>query len=32
MKTFIANRYNVTPATLTNWLKRTGLEKLEAKP
>ena len=31
-KTFIAERYNVTPATLSNWLKRVGLDKLEAKP
>ena len=31
-KVFIASRYGVTPATLSNWLKRTGLDKLEAKP
>jgi DNA invertase Pin-like site-specific DNA recombinase len=31
-KTFIAARYGVTPVTLSNWLKRTGLDKLEAKP
>jgi DNA invertase Pin-like site-specific DNA recombinase len=31
-KVFIAKRYNITPAALTNWLKRHGLDKLEAKP
>jgi len=31
-KVFIASRFGVTPATLSNWLKRTGLDKLEAKP
>ena len=29
-KVFIAKRYNATPATLTNWLKRHGLDKLES--
>jgi len=32
MKTFIAKRFGVTPATLSNWLKKTGLDKLEAQP
>jgi len=31
-KTFIAERYGCTPATLGNWLKKVGLDKLEAKP
>lgn len=31
-KTFIAVRYGVTPVTLSNWLKKAGLLKLEAKP
>lgn len=31
-KEFIAKRYDCTPVTLNNWLKRTGLDKLEAKP
>jgi len=31
-KDFIAKRYGCTPATLSNWLKRVGLDKLEAKP
>ncbi len=31
-KTFIAKRFGVTPATLTNWLKRHGLDKLQPKP
>ena len=32
MKTFIAKRFGVTPATLSNWLKKTVLDKLEAQP
>jgi len=31
-KVFIAERYGVTPATLTNWLKRHGLDKLTPTP
>jgi DNA invertase Pin-like site-specific DNA recombinase len=31
-KNFVARRFGVTPATLTNWLKRHGLDKLEAQP
>jgi DNA invertase Pin-like site-specific DNA recombinase len=31
-KNFVARRYGVTPATLTNWLKRHGLDKVEAQP
>jgi DNA invertase Pin-like site-specific DNA recombinase len=31
-KIFIAERYGVTPATLTHWLKRHGLDKVEPKP
>jgi DNA invertase Pin-like site-specific DNA recombinase len=31
-KDFIAKRYGCTAATLSNWLKRTGLDKMEAKP
>jgi DNA invertase Pin-like site-specific DNA recombinase len=31
-KTFIAARFGVTPVTLSNWLKRVGLDKLEVKP
>lgn len=31
-KVFIAKRYGVTPAALTNWLRRHGLDKLEAQP
>ena len=31
-KVFIAERYGVTPATLTNWLKRHGLDKLKPTP
>lgn len=31
-KNFIAERYGVTPATLTHWLKRHGLEKVVAQP
>lgn len=31
-KNFIAKRFGCTPATLSNWLKRTGLNKIEAKP
>jgi DNA invertase Pin-like site-specific DNA recombinase len=31
-KVFIAERYGVTPATLTHWLKRHGLDKVEAQP
>lgn len=29
---FIAKRFGCTPATLSNWLKKTGLNKLEAQP
>jgi len=32
MKNFIAKRYGATPATLTHWLKRHGLENLQPKP
>jgi DNA invertase Pin-like site-specific DNA recombinase len=31
-KEFIAKRYGCTPVTLSNWLKRIGLDKLEARP
>jgi DNA invertase Pin-like site-specific DNA recombinase len=31
-KDFIAKRYGCTAATLHNWLKRTGLDKVEATP
>jgi DNA invertase Pin-like site-specific DNA recombinase len=31
-KSFIAQRYHVTPATLWNWLKKRGLDKVEARP
>lgn len=31
-KTFVAERYKVSPATLGNWLKKKGLDKIEAKP
>src|SRR5690606_12676186 len=31
-KIFIAERYGVTPATLTNWLKKHGLDKLTPTP
>jgi len=31
-KNFIAERYKVTQATLFNWLKRVGLEKLDSQP
>lgn len=31
-KNFIAKRFGATPATITNWLKRQGLDKLEGKP
>ncbi len=31
-KIFIAKRYKVTPATLTNWLKRHGLDKINIEP
>ena len=31
-KVFISHRYGVTPATLTHWLNRQGLDKLEPKP
>jgi DNA invertase Pin-like site-specific DNA recombinase len=31
-KNFIAARYKVTPGTLTHWLKRHGLDKLEVRP
>jgi DNA invertase Pin-like site-specific DNA recombinase len=31
-KVFIAERYGVTPATLTNWLKKHGLDKLKPTP
>jgi len=31
-KVFIAERYGVTPATLTNWLKKHGLDKLTPTP
>jgi DNA invertase Pin-like site-specific DNA recombinase len=31
-KVFISQRYGVTPATLTHWLKRDGLDKIEPKP
>jgi DNA invertase Pin-like site-specific DNA recombinase len=31
-KTFIAKRYGCTDATLSNWLKKVGLDKLEPKP
>ena len=31
-KIFIAQRFGVTPATLTNWLKRHSLDKLKPKP
>jgi DNA invertase Pin-like site-specific DNA recombinase len=32
MKTFIAKKYKVSPATLHNWLRKTGLDKMEAVP
>lgn len=32
MKVFIAKRFRVTPATLSNWLKKAGLDKLQAEP
>lgn len=31
-KVFIAKRYKVTPATLSNWLKRRGLNKMKVEP
>ena len=31
-KIFIAQRYGVTPATLSNWLRKRGLGNLKAKP
>lgn len=31
-KNFIAERYKVTQATLFNWLKRVGLDKLDSQP
>ena len=31
-KTFIAERYGVPPATLTNWIRRHGLDKLKPEP
>ena len=31
-KVFIAKRYKVTPATLSNWLKRHKLNKMEGEP
>jgi DNA invertase Pin-like site-specific DNA recombinase len=31
-QTFIAQRYGVTSATLCNWLKKKGLDKIKAKP
>jgi DNA invertase Pin-like site-specific DNA recombinase len=31
-KTFIAERYGVAPATLTNWIRRHGLDKLKPEP
>ena len=31
-KVFIAERFKVTPATLTNWLKRHKLNKMEVEP
>jgi DNA invertase Pin-like site-specific DNA recombinase len=31
-QSFIAKRYGVTPATLCNWLKKKGLDKIKAKP
>lgn len=31
-KVFVASRFGVTPATLTHWLKRHGLDKVEAQP
>ncbi len=31
-RVFVSQRYGVTPATMTNWLKRNGLENLKPEP